>query len=136
MKKILVVTLVVSFFIPALSFAKRVRYEIVEVKNEGTISGKVETTEKVKDLVIPINIKPKETPEETELEKKTCILHPVGQQAKMYLLSASNEVQNPLVIVENIKKGRAVPKKDFKIDNSNCRFEHLVASHMSSHNTS
>ncbi len=126
MKKILVFALACSLLIPAASFAKRVRYEVVEVKNGGTISGKVKTTEKIKDPVIQINVKPKETPEETELEKKTCITNPKGQQAMMYLISKSNEVQNTLVIVENVKKGKAVPQKNFEIDNKNCRFEPLV----------
>ncbi len=48
MKKILVFTLAVSLLTPAASFAKRVKYEAVEVTNGGTISGKVLTTEKVK----------------------------------------------------------------------------------------
>lgn len=126
MKKMMVLVMAASLLIPALSFAKRVRYEAVEVTNGGTIQGKVKTTEKVKDPVIPITIKPKKDPEETELEKKTCIHIPQGQQAMMYQLSPSNEVKNVLVIVENVKKGKAAPKKDLVIDNHNCRFVPLV----------
>ncbi len=126
MKKILVVALAVSFLIPALSFAKRVRYEVVDVKNGGAISGKVKALKEIKDMVIPIDVRPKDTPQETEHEKKTCITTPPGQQAMLYLMSQSKEVQNTLVIVENIKKGKAVPKKDLIIDNINCRFEPLV----------
>ncbi len=126
MKKIMVFALVVSFLIPTLSFAKKVKYEIVEVNNGGTISGKVKTTATVEDPVIPIHVEPKETAEETDLEKKTCITKPPGQQVMMYLLSPSNEVKNTLVIVENVKKGKAAPNKELVIDNHNCRFEPLV----------
>jgi hypothetical protein len=126
MKKMMVLVVVASFLIPALSSAKRVKYEAVEVTNGGTIQGKVKATEKVKDPVIPITIKPKKNQEETELERKICIHNPQGQQADMYLLSPSNEVKNVLVIVENVKKGKAPPKKDLVIDNHDCKFVPLV----------
>jgi hypothetical protein len=126
MKKISILVLVVTLLIPAASFAKKVRYEVVKVKNGGTISGKVKTSAEVKDPIIPITVKPKETPEETELEKRTCITHQKGQQAEMYIISPSNEVKNTLVIVENVKKGKAAPKKEFLIDNIRCRFDPLV----------
>lgn len=126
MKKILVFTLAVSLLIPAAAFAKRVKYEVVEVTNGGTISGKVSTTEKVKDPVISINVKAKEASEDAELEKKTCITIPGGQQAMMYLVSGANEVKNVLVTIENVKKGKAAPQKDFEITNYRCRFEPLV----------
>ncbi len=61
MKKILVFTLAVSLLVPALSSARKVKYKVVEVKNGGTVRGKVKTTEKVKDPIIPIIIKPKKT---------------------------------------------------------------------------
>jgi len=126
MKKILVFALAASLFIPNISYAKRVKYEVVEVNNGGTISGKVKTAVKVKDPIIPIHVKAKETPEETELEKKTCITHPPGQQAMMYLISPSGEVKNTFVIVENVKKGKAAPKEELVIDNLKCRFVPLV----------
>ncbi len=123
MKKIIVLMVVVSLIIPTLSFAKRVKYEVVEVENGGTIRGKIKSAEKVKDFVIPIEVKTKENPEETELEKKTC---GSSQQAMMYVLSPENEVKNVLVIVEDVKKGKAPPKKDFTLDNIKCRFDPLL----------
>jgi hypothetical protein len=124
MKKFLVFMVIVSLVIPSLSFAKRKpKYEVIEVTNGGTIKGKVTSDKKVKDLVIPINVKPKEDPKETELEKKTC---GSSQQAMMYILSSSNEVKNTLVIVEDIKQGKAAPKKDLTLNNKNCMFDPLV----------
>lgn len=123
MKKIVVLMVALALTVPALSFAKKDKYEVVDVKNGGTIKGKVISAEKVKDPVIPITVKPKENPKETELEKQTC---GASQQANMYILSAANEVKNVLVIVEDVEKGKAVPKKDFVMDNVKCVFEPVV----------
>jgi hypothetical protein len=125
MKKLLVFMVVVALIIPVLSSAKRKpKYKAVEVTNGGTIKGKIKSAEKVKDPVIPIKVKSKENPAETELEKKTC---GSSQQAMMYVLSSSNEVKNAFVIVEGIKEGKAAPKKDIIINNNKCRFEPLVS---------
>ena len=126
MKKIMLITVMCFILVPAFSFAKKVRYEVIDVTNGGSIKGKVTTTVEKKDPVIPITIKPKESPEETELEKKTCIVHGQGQQAGMYIISPAKEVKNVLVIIEDIKKGKAAPKKDLTIDNKMCRFDPLV----------
>ncbi len=123
MKKIMVFMVVVSLLIPSLSFAKKVKYEVVEVKNGGTISGKIKVAKKVKDPIIPIKISPDEKPEDAEKIRRTCS---ESQQAMIYVLSSSNEVKNVLVIVEGVKKGKAAPKKDLTIDNLKCRFEPLV----------
>ncbi len=123
MKKIIMFVIFVALLVPSISFAKRVRYQVVEVKNGGTIKGKVKTSVKVKDPVLPINIKPKKDPKETELERNTC---GKSQQAFMYVVSPANEVKNVLVIVENVKKGKAVPKKELVIDNRRCRYDPLV----------
>lgn len=123
MKRFLLFLMVVSLLIPGLSFAQSVKYQVVEVKNGGAIKGKVISAKKVNDPVIPIKVKPKESPQETELEKKTC---GASQQAMMYVISTSNEVKNVLVIVEGVEKGKAVPKKDLVIDNKGCMFEPLV----------
>jgi len=123
MKKIMVTLVMLSFVIPVPAFAKRVRYEVVDVTNGGTIQGKVTTSAKVKDPVIPIRIQPKEDPKETEIEKETC---GDSQPAGMYLLSPANEVQNVLVIVEDVKKGKAAPQQNFVLNNHKCRFEPLV----------
>ncbi len=125
MKKLLILMVVAALIIPALSYSKRKpKYKAVEVTNGGTIKGTIKSANKVKDPVIPIIVKPKENPKETELEKNTC---GDSQQALMYILSSSNEVKNALVIVEGIKEGKAAPKKDLTIDNKKCRFEPLVS---------
>ncbi len=128
MKKFLVFVVVVALVVPSLSYTARKpkrkpKYKAVEVTNGGAIKGKIISAEKVKDPVIPIKVKPKDKPEETALEKNTC---GSSQQAMMYVLSSSNEVKNTFVIVEGVKEGKAAPKKDFSIDNKNCRFEPLV----------
>ena len=124
MKKLIILMVAVLLVIPSLSYSKRKpKYKAIEVTNGGTIKGKIKSANKVKDPVILINVKPKENPEETKLEKDTC---GSSQQALMYVLSSSNEVKNALVILEGIKEGKAVPKKDLTIDNKGCRFEPLV----------
>ncbi len=125
MKKIVIFIVAVALLIPLMSNAKRKpRYKAVEVTNGGTIKGKITSADKVKDLVLPINVKDKENAEETALEKNTCGSE---QQAMMYVLSSANEVKNAFVIVEGVKEGKAAPKKDITIDNKNCRFEPLVS---------
>jgi len=124
MKKLLVFMVVAALIIPSLSFAREAKYKAIEVTNGGTIKGKITSSEKVADPVIPINVKPKENPAETELEKKTC---GSSQQAMMYVLSSSNEVKNAFVIVEDIKEGKAALKKDVILDNNHCKFEPLVS---------
>jgi hypothetical protein len=124
MKKTIVFALVVLLLITGLSFARKARYQVVEVTNGGTIKGKIVSAEKVKDPVITIDVKPKEDAEETALEKNTC---GSSQQAMMYVLSSSNEVKNAFVIVEGIKEGKAAPKKDIIINNKKCKFEPLVS---------
>ncbi len=126
MKRIIVLLVAVSLLIPAYAFArkKRVRYKVVEVTSGGIISGKIKSSTKVDDPVLPIDIKDKSDPQETELEKKTC---GSSQQAKMYVLSSKNEVANALVIVEGVKKGKAAPQQDTSIDNVNCRFDPLIS---------
>jgi hypothetical protein len=123
MKKLVVFILGASLLISALSFAKGAKYQVVEVKNGGSIKGKIKSAEKVQDPVISIKVKPKENPKETELEKQTC---GDSQQAMMYVLSPVNEVKNVLVIVEGVTKGKALPKQDLVIDNIKCRFDPLV----------
>jgi len=124
MKKILIFTVFVALLIPGASFARKARYKVVEVNNGGIVKGKVKTAIKVKDPVIAINIPPKEDQKETETERKTC---GESQQAEMYIVSPSDEVKNVLVIVEGVKKGKAAPKSDLKINNHNCRFDPLVS---------
>lgn len=123
MKKIVVFMVIISLLIPALSFAKKVKYEVVEVKNGGAIRGKIKVAKKVKDPIIQIKISPDEKPEDAEKIRSTCS---ESQQTMIYVLSSLHEVKNVLVIVEGVKKGKAAPKKDLTIDNLKCRFEPLV----------
>lgn len=120
MKKVFVLVAALSLLIAATSFA----YEVVDVKNGGSIKGKIKAAEKIKDPVIPIKVKPKPDPKETEREKAVC---GSSQQAHMYIISPANEVKNVLVIVEDVKKGKAVPKADLTIDNNKCYFVPTVA---------
>lgn len=123
MKKMTAVVIMVSLLVPVSAFARKAGYEVVDVTNGGSIKGKVTTSVQVKDPVIPIKIQPKEDPKETELERNTC---GTSQPAGMYLISPAREVQNVLVIVEDVKKGKAAPKENFVLDNHKCRFEPLV----------
>lgn len=120
MKKVGILTITLFLFFVATSFA----YEVVDVKNGGTIKGKIKAAEKIKDPMIPIKVSPKETPADAEKIRSTC---GQNQQANMYLISAANEVKNVLVIVEDVKKGKAAPKKDITIDNNKCYFEPVVS---------
>jgi len=122
MKRLILIMVVTGFLLPlsAHSAPRKPKYEAVEVTNGGSIKGIITTSVKVTDPVIPINIKAKENPLETELEKKTC---GENQAAMMYLISSSGGVKNAIVIVEGVKKGKAAPKKDFTINNNGCRFE-------------
>jgi len=119
MKRTMVIAASLTAFLAASAFG----YEVVDVKNGGAIKGKIKTAAKINDPLIPIVIKAKPDPKETEQEKATCGEH---QQAGMYVLSAANEVKNVLVIVENVQKGKAAPKTDLVIDNKKCYFEPVV----------
>lgn len=112
MKRLILIVLAISLLIPGISSAKRVKYEVVEVKKGGTIKGKVKAARKVSDPVLRPDT-------DVEFCGKT-------QPALMYQLSPALEVKNVLVIVEDVKKGAAPPKKDLVIDNKECYFEPLV----------
>ncbi len=113
MKKILVFMVVIPLLIPAMSFAKRVKYEVVEVTNGGTIKGQVKSATKVKDPVYKLS-------DDTDYCGKT-------QNALAYILSPDLQIKNVLVIVEDVAKGKAAPKIDLTLDNNKCRFEPLVS---------
>lgn len=108
MKKILVLAVVFSLLAASASFA----YEVVDVKNGGSIKGKIKASAKVDDPVLTID-------KDTEVCGKS-------QPAKMYILSPGLEVKNVLVMVEDVKKGKAAPKTDTTIDNNKCYFEPFV----------
>ncbi len=108
MKKILVLAVVFSLLAASASFA----YEVVDVKNGGSIKGKIKASAKVNDPVLTID-------KDTEVCGKS-------QPARMYILSPGLEVKNVLVMVEDVKKGKAAPKTDTTIDNNKCYFEPFV----------
>lgn len=119
MKRRLAAAVIMVLLAAVTSFA----YEVVDVKNGGSIKGKIKSAEMIADPVIKIVIKPKPDPKETELERTTC---GDSQKANMYVLSPANEVKNVLVIVEDVQKGKAAPKTDLLIDNTKCRFDPIV----------
>ncbi|MBI4848557.1 MAG: carboxypeptidase regulatory-like domain-containing protein [Nitrospirae bacterium] len=108
MKRILVSAVVLSMLFAATAFA----YEVVDVKNGGSIKGKIKASAKVDDLVLTID-------KDVEFCGKS-------QPARMYILSPALEVKNVLVFIEEVQKGKAAPKTDITIDNNKCVFEPLV----------
>jgi len=109
MKRILTLLIGLSILIGGASFA----YEVVDVKNGGTIKGKVKAAQKYDDPVLKI-----------EKDIEFC---GKSQPANMYLISGDMGIKNVLVIVENVQKGKAAPKTDTVIDNKKCYFEPLVS---------
>ncbi|MBI4687754.1 MAG: carboxypeptidase regulatory-like domain-containing protein [Nitrospirae bacterium] len=107
MKKILALAVVFMLF-ATVSFA----YDVVDVKDGGSIKGKIKASAKIDDPVIRID-------KDVEICGKS-------QPAMMYILSADLGVKNALVMVEDVKKGKAAPKTDITIDNKKCVFEPLV----------
>lgn len=115
MKKLVVLLIVLSFMVPGISHAKRskrARYKVVDVKNGGSIKGKIKSASMVNDHELTID-------QDVEFCGKK-------QKAGKYVISSALEVKNVLVIVEGVKEGKAVPKQDLVIDNKKCRFEPLV----------
>lgn len=126
MRKFLIFVIAAALILPASAQAatkRKPKYEVVEVTSGGTIKGKIKTGVKVSDPSIHIKIKAKENPLETKQEKDTC---GENQKAFLYEVSPAGEVKNALVIVENVKKGKAPPKADLTINNVKCRFTPLV----------
>lgn len=103
-------TLAVVFFLSLIttSFA----YEVADIKGSGNIKGKIKASARPEDPMLKIDT-------DMGFCRKA---HP----ALMYILSPILEVKNALVIVEDVKKGKAVPISDITIDNKDCRFEPLV----------
>ncbi len=108
MKRILALAVVFSLSLITTSFA----YEVTDIKGGGSIKGKIKASARPEDPMLKIDT-------DMEFCRKA---HP----ALMYVLSPILEVKNALVIVEDVKKGKAVPISDITIDNRDCRFEPLV----------
>jgi hypothetical protein len=108
MRKICAVTVVLCLFVAATVFS----YDVVDVKNGGSIKGKIKASAKIESPMLTID-------KDTEFCGKS-------QNSMMYILSPNLEVKNVLVIVEDVQKGKAAPKTDAVIDNKQCRFEPMV----------
>ncbi|MBF0464136.1 MAG: carboxypeptidase regulatory-like domain-containing protein [Nitrospirae bacterium] len=113
MKKLVALMCMVMFLcVSAVAFAAD-KYEVVDVKDGGSIKGIVKTSGAPADPVLDIN-------KDTEYCGKS---HPAG----MYVVGAGGGVKNVIVAVEDITKGKAAPKTDTVIDNHKCAFEPLVS---------
>lgn len=116
MKRWLLLILVLTLILPASAFAKRKKYEVVDVVDGGSIVGTIKAAEKVADPVEKIETT---VPE----EQKLC-----GSEFKMnkYIISADLGVKNVIVALQKVIKGKAMPKQDLFLDNKNCQFHPLV----------
>lgn len=116
MKRWLLLILVLTLLLPASAFAKRKKYEVVDVVDGGSIVGTIKAAEKVADPVKKIET---EVPE----EQKLC-----GNEFKMnkYIISADLGVKNVIVALQKVTQGKAMPKQDLFLDNKGCQFLPLV----------
>lgn len=105
MKRTLALLVVFSLSLITISSA----YEVMEIKGGGNIKGKIKASARPEDPMLKID---------TDME-----FCPKAHPALMYILSPILEVKNALVIVEGVKKGKAVPFSEITIDNRDCRFE-------------
>ncbi|MBF0542337.1 MAG: carboxypeptidase regulatory-like domain-containing protein [Nitrospirae bacterium] len=114
MKKVLLLFVLLTFVLSGIAFAGP--YEVVDVKGGGSITGVVKAAAKVADPVVKIETT---KPEEHQLCGMTA---PSG----MYEISAGMGVKNVLVYIEEVPKGKALPKMDYKLTNLKCQFTPLV----------
>jgi plastocyanin len=117
MKKWLLLALVLTFILPASSFAKRKKYEVVDVAGGGSIVGTIKAAEKVADPTEKIKT---DIPEEIKL---------CGTEFKLnkFIISSDLGIKNAFVALEDVPKGKAMPKEDLHIDLKNCQFHPLAA---------
>lgn len=116
MKRWLLLILVLTLILPASAFAKRKKYEVVDVVDGGSIVGTIKAAEKVADPVEKVETT---VPE----EQKLC-----GSEFKMnmYIISADLGVKNVIVALQKVTKGKAMPQQDLFLDNKGCQFLPLV----------
>ncbi len=117
MKRWLLLVLILTLVLPASAFAKRKKYEVVDVTNGGSIVGTIKAAEMVADPVEKI---------ETEVAEETQLC---GTEFKMnkYIISADLGVKNVIVALKKVAQGKAMPKQDLTLDNKNCQFHPLVS---------
>jgi hypothetical protein len=111
MKKLVLLMLIIALFVPAYVFAAE-KYEAIDVKNGGSIKGKIKASGAVQDPAVEIN-----------KDQDYC---GKSQPSHTYVISPNMEVKNVLVYIEDITKGKAAPKTDLTLDNKKCAFEPLV----------
>jgi plastocyanin len=117
MKKWLLLVLILTFMLPASSFAKRKKYEVVDVANGGSIAGTIKAAEMVIDPT-------KKTETDLPEEIKIC-----GTEFKMnkFVISPDLGLKNVIVALQDVPKGKAMPKENLHIDIRNCQFQPLTA---------
>jgi hypothetical protein len=117
MKKWLLLALVFIFILPSSAFAKRKKYEVVEVTDSGSIVGTIKAAEMVADPT-------KEIKTDIPDEIKLC-----GTEFKMnkFVISPDLGIKNVFVALQDVTKGKAMPKEDLHIDLKNCQFHPLAA---------
>jgi hypothetical protein len=116
MKRWLLFALVSTFILSASAFAKRQKYEAVEVTNGGYIVGTIKAAEMVADTI-------KKTETDIPDEIKMC-----GTEFKMnkFVISPDLGIKNAFVALQDVTRGKAMPKEDLRIDLKNCQFHPLV----------
>jgi hypothetical protein len=117
MKKLLLLALVLTFIFPVSAFAKRKKYEVVDVSNSGSLAGTIKAAEMIADPT-------KKTETEIPEEIKTC-----GTEFKMnkFVISPDLGVKNVIVALQDVTMGKAMPNEDLQIDIKNCQFHPLAA---------
>ncbi len=88
-------------------------YEVIQVINGGTIKGKV------KFMGTP----PKDETIQTNKNQDYC---GNALPADKYLISPSGEIENVVVLIENIDKGKPFPKEPVVVNNHKCAFSPRV----------
>ncbi len=85
-------------------------YDVIDVKDGGVVKGKVKITGDI-------------PPDETV--KITKDIHHCGEvlPREKYVISKNGGIKNVVVFIQNILKGKPVPKEGVIIDNKNCAFQ-------------
>jgi plastocyanin len=117
MKKWMLFALVLTFLLPTSAFAKRKKYEVQDVENGGSIVGTIKAAEMVNDPTQKIETDP---PEEAEI----C---GTEFQLNKFIISPDLGIKNVFVALQDVPKGKAMPKEDLFIDIKNCQFHPLTA---------
>jgi len=106
MKWTTVLFLFLFFYLPSVSSA----YEVMEVKNGGSIGGMV--------AFAGSNIPGDET-----LSISSDVKH-CGKSlpAEKYLITPDRKIKNVVVFITNIKSGKAIPRTEAIVDNAKCAF--------------